>query len=59
MASEELKTVLELVGSLDLGSLTLQERRALMGSATVPPGGTGLIRSTRMAFGRSGWSRPG
>jgi hypothetical protein len=33
MASEQLKTVLELVGSADLGTLTLQERRALMGSA--------------------------
>jgi monoterpene epsilon-lactone hydrolase len=37
MASEELATVLELVGSADLGSLTLQERRALMGSAGAPP----------------------
>jgi epsilon-lactone hydrolase len=33
MASEELMTVLELVGSADLGVLTLQERRALMDSA--------------------------
>jgi monoterpene epsilon-lactone hydrolase len=37
MASEQLKTVLELVGSADLGTLTLQERRALMESATAPP----------------------
>jgi alpha/beta hydrolase fold len=37
MASEQLKTVLELVGSLDLGTLTIQERRALMGSAGAPP----------------------
>jgi epsilon-lactone hydrolase len=37
MASEELKFVLELVGSADLGTLTLQERRALMGSAGAPP----------------------
>ena len=36
MASEELKAVLELVGSADLGTLTLQERRALMGSAGAP-----------------------
>jgi epsilon-lactone hydrolase len=40
MASEELKTVLELVGSADLGTLTLQERRALMGSGAPPPAGT-------------------
>ena len=33
MASEQLKTVLELVGGADLGTLTLRERRALMGSA--------------------------
>jgi monoterpene epsilon-lactone hydrolase len=37
MASEELAAVLELVGSADLGTLTLQERRALMGSAGAPP----------------------
>ena len=37
MASEQLKAVLELVGSVDLGTLTLQERRALMGSAGAPP----------------------
>jgi epsilon-lactone hydrolase len=37
MASEELKTVLELVGSADLGVLTLPERRALMDSAGAPP----------------------
>ena len=37
MASEQLKTVLELVGGADLGTLTLQERRALMGSAAAPP----------------------
>jgi acetyl esterase/lipase len=37
MASEQLKTVLELVGSADLGTLTVQERRALMGSAGAPP----------------------
>jgi monoterpene epsilon-lactone hydrolase len=37
MASEQLKTVLELVGSAGLGSLTLQESRALMGSAGAPP----------------------
>ena len=37
MASEQLKTVLELVGSADLGTLTLQERRALMESAGAPP----------------------
>src|ERR1700727_621368 len=36
VASEELKAVLELVGSADLGTLTLQERRALMGSAGAP-----------------------
>jgi acetyl esterase/lipase len=40
MASEELKTVLELVGSADLGGLTLPERRALMASAAAPPAGT-------------------
>ena len=40
MASDELKTVLELVGSADLGTLTLQERRALMGSAGVAAAGT-------------------
>ena len=40
MASAELKTVLELVGSADLGSLTLQERRALMASGAPPPAGT-------------------
>ncbi len=41
MASEELKTVLELVTSADLGTLTLDERRALMGSAGTPaPDGT-------------------
>jgi monoterpene epsilon-lactone hydrolase len=40
MASEELKTVLELVGGADLGALTLQERRAFMESAAVPPEGT-------------------
>jgi acetyl esterase/lipase len=40
MASEELETILELVGSADLGSLTLQERRALMGSGAPPPEGT-------------------
>ena len=40
MASEQLKAVLELVGSVDLGTLTLQERRALMGSASAPPEGT-------------------
>ena len=37
MASEQLETVLELVGSADLGTLTLQERRALMGSAGLLP----------------------
>jgi epsilon-lactone hydrolase len=37
MASEQLQTVLELVGSADLGTLTLQERRALMDSAGAPP----------------------
>ena len=37
MASEQLKTVLELVGGAGLGTLTLQERRALMGSAGAPP----------------------
>ena len=37
MASEELAAVLELVGSADLGTLTLEERRALMGSAGTPP----------------------
>ena len=37
MASEQLKTVLELVGSADLGTLTLPERRALMDSAGRPP----------------------
>ncbi|MEU8384444.1 alpha/beta hydrolase fold domain-containing protein, partial [Streptosporangium sp. NPDC048865] len=37
MASEQLKTVLELVGGADLGTLTLQERRALMDSAGTPP----------------------
>jgi monoterpene epsilon-lactone hydrolase len=40
MASEQLKTVLDLVGSADLGTLTLQERRALMASAGAPPEGT-------------------
>jgi acetyl esterase/lipase len=41
MASEQLRTVLELVGSADLGTLTVQERRALMGSAGAPlPEGT-------------------
>ena len=40
MASAELKTILELVGSADLGSLTLRERRELMGSGGPPPGGT-------------------
>src|SRR6266516_8167939 len=40
MASEQLKTVLELVGSVGLGTLTVQERRALMGSAGAPPEGT-------------------
>ena len=41
MASEQLKTVLELVGSVGLGTLTVQERRALMGSAGAPlPAGT-------------------
>jgi hypothetical protein len=37
MASEQLETLLELVGSADLGTLTLQERRALMRSAGSPP----------------------
>lgn len=37
MASEELKTVLELVDRADLGTLTLQERRALMDSVGAPP----------------------
>ncbi len=37
MASEELKTVLEFVASADLATLTLDERRALMGSAAGPP----------------------
>ena len=60
MASEQLKTVLELVGSVGLGTLTLQERRALMGSAGAPPPrARGSIRSTRMALRPSGWSRPG
>ena len=36
MASEQLKAVLELVGGADLGTLTLQGRRALMGSAGAP-----------------------
>src|SRR2546429_7554420 len=36
MASEQLKAVLELVGGADLGTLTLQERRALMASAGAP-----------------------
>ena len=40
MASEQLKTVLELVGSFDLGALTVQERRALMESGGAPPEGT-------------------
>jgi monoterpene epsilon-lactone hydrolase len=40
MASEQLKTVLELVGGADLGSLTLQERRALMESGAPAPEGT-------------------
>jgi epsilon-lactone hydrolase len=40
MASAELATVLELVGGADLGYLTLQERRALLGSAGAPPAGT-------------------
>ena len=60
MASEQLKTVLELVGGADLGTLTLQERRALMGSAGAPPPeGTQSIPSTRMEFRPSWWSRPG
>jgi acetyl esterase/lipase len=37
MASEELAAVLELVSSADLGTLTLEERRALMGSAGAAP----------------------
>jgi acetyl esterase/lipase len=37
MASEQLEAVLELVGGADLGTLTLQERRALMESASAPP----------------------
>ena len=40
MASEQLNIVLELVGSADLGSLTLEESRALMGSGGAPPEGT-------------------
>jgi monoterpene epsilon-lactone hydrolase len=43
MASEQLKTVLELVGSADLGTLTLQERRALMESAAPAPEGTQVV----------------
>jgi monoterpene epsilon-lactone hydrolase len=37
MASEQLETIRELVGSADLGNLTLPERRALMDSAGSPP----------------------
>ena len=60
MASAELKTILELVGSADLGSLTLRERRELMGSgARRRPGARRSSRSTRMACRPSGWSRPG
>ena len=51
MASEQLKTVLELVGNADLGTLTLQERRALMDRpARRCPRARRSIRSTRMAF---------
>jgi len=37
MASEQLKTVYELLDSIDLGGLTLQERRAFMAAAAAPP----------------------
>ena len=37
MASEELKTVNELLDGTDLGGLTLQERRAFMAAAAAPP----------------------
>jgi epsilon-lactone hydrolase len=37
MASEELKTVNELLDSVDLGGLTLQERRAFFAAAAGPP----------------------
>ena len=46
MASEQLKAVLELVGRADLGTLTLQERRALMGSAGAPLP-EGIVMETR------------
>jgi len=37
MASEQLKTVHELLGSVDLSGLTLQQRRAFMAAAAAPP----------------------
>jgi epsilon-lactone hydrolase len=37
MASEELQAVNELLDSVDLGGLTLQERRAFMAAAAAPP----------------------
>ena len=37
MASEELKTVNELLEGVDLGGLTLQERRAFFAAAAAPP----------------------
>ena len=37
MASEQLEAVYELLDSFDLGSLTLQERRAFMAAAAAPP----------------------
>ena len=37
MASEQLKTVHELLDGLDLGGLTLDERRAFMAAAAAPP----------------------
>ena len=50
MASEQLKTVLELVGSVGLGTLTVQERRALMGSATNVHGAWGSGRLLRTSL---------
>jgi epsilon-lactone hydrolase len=37
MASEQLQAVLDLLDSIDLGALTLQERRAFMEAAGAPP----------------------
>ncbi len=37
MASEQLKTVHELLGSVDLSGLTLQQRRAFMAATAAPP----------------------